>query len=1064
MSVRRLVAVLALVAGSTAAQQLVLDANTQPESLGVGSDPSEFVALDGFVYFAATTPDAGRELWRSDGTPEGTELVVDLMPGVDDGRPVELTVFDDALFFVATTPDLGRELMRSDGTAAGTFVVRDLGIGETNSTPEELFVHDGLLYFSAIAGLSPFVGFGREPWVTDGTEAGTRFLADLSTGASDPADFTAHDGFVYFSADADGVGRELFRTDGTPLGTELVVDVNPGPGDSDPTDLVSYDGSLFFVANDTGTASPDVWRTDGTPGGSTLVLDPSSVNLPEQLVVFDGALFLAGRISGAGTEIVRSFGDAATTATFVDLQPGSGSSLPDELVVAGDTLYFTAQTTADGRELYAIDGATTTLIDLAPGAAGTWPTGLVAFGDAVLFTLGLGLDVEPWISDGTLGGTFQLANLLTGGSSSPHAVRVVAPGEAWFAADGDTIGAEVWRTDGTPRGTSLVVDVAGQPLTGDADPRELTTAVGRTYFAADDGVHGLEPWVTDGTSAGTHMLADLRSGPFGSDPHTFTPVGSRVAFVADGDTGRQLYGTDGAAVELIDPAPGGSESSPASLTVIDGLLYVTLFVDPIGAEPWTSDGTLAGTTLLADVFPGPQSGSLGDYTSFGDRVVFHGRNAATGHEPWVTDGTPAGTRPLVDVLPGPNGSGPQEITVFGDDALAFVGKTCSDPLEVCRQVYFFDGVAATVALSVPGSISGNGSQLLTPVNGRIVWLARPEPDTGPIRFHVYGSNGDSAESYELYTPGTTSDVIALVALGDAAIFAVSRSNTLDELWTTSGTPETTAMIWQGDDLSTPLVATDGAVFFVETVDGGERLWATDGTAEGTHLVAEPFAEPEQPTLVTVAEVRPLGSGDRVIFAGTDADGGREPWVAGTTPGSGARLADLTPGVPSSNPAGFARAGDAIVFAADDPVAGRELFAVPMAAAGGWALDVFGDVCSTSVGSTPRIVTTGTAQAGDQLTIGLEGADGSTLAGLYAALDVDTIPLGDCTLHLGPGLFLLELMPVAPDGTASVTLPIPSKASLQGQDFVFQYAVIDAGGPVAGAAALSDALEIVIGAD
>ncbi len=1072
MAVRFILAALFVIA-TAQSQQLAVDINTLTDPIGIDSNPEGFVAVNGFVYFAATTPDAGRELWRSDGTQNGTERVVDLMPGVASSHPSELTAYQGSLFFVAQTPDAGRELMRTDGTAAGTFVVRDLGLGSLNSSPHDLFVSGNLLYFGAYAAPALFAGFGDEPWVTDGTELGTRFLADLAAGvgSSGPRDFTAHDGFVYFTAEADGVGRELFRTNGTPIGTTLVADLRAGPDGSDPVDLVSFDSSLFFIANDAASGSPDIWRTDGTPGSTSLAIDASTANFPEQLTVFDEALFFVGRLGNNGSELLRSLGTEASTSLVVDIYPGSISGSPSDFTVAGGTLYFTAQAPTSGRELYATDGTAgnTVLLEIAPGLDSAVPTQLTALGSSVVFTLGNGnLDAEPWISDGTPGGTFELADLFAADGSSPHDARLVTPGELWFAAAGTGVGVEIWRTDGTSLGTTLVADVADQPSSAGSDPRDFATLANRVFFGANDGVHGDEPWVSDGTPEGTYLLGDLRTGPSGSGALNFTAVGSRVVFAANGDAGWQLYGTDGtlAGTELIDVAPGGSASDPAGMAVIDGRLFVTLRTDATGREPWVSDGTLAGTASLGDLFPGPSTGSYSGFTPFEGQVLFVGADPDGGAELWTTDGTAAGTAPLIDVLTGPPGSSPDEITPFRDGEFAFLGSSTTDPLNLSRQVWFSDGTQAStnVVIQINGQTPpGSLAQQLTPAGNRVYWRARPFTLDGSQRFHLFASNGKAAGSYTLHAPDVDNHVTDLVALDDRVVFVVSTSDAPDEVWISGGTPATTSLVWSGGEIDAPLVATPGAVFFVENAsDESDRLWATDGTPGGTQLVAEPFPDPS--VVETIAGVRPLGSGDRVLFAGTDADGGREPWAAGTTAGSGERLADLNPGVPSSNPTDFMRLGDEIVFAADDPLAGREVFSIPMSTTGGWAVDVFGAVCETSSGDPLRLDVEGRAVGGEVLDVGLTGAFDATLAGLYFSFGTATVPLGHCTLHLADPLLVLALVPVTIDGTTTLSLPIPTKASLQGQSFAFQYAIDDPGGPILGIAALSNALEIVIGSD
>jgi ELWxxDGT repeat protein len=136
-----------------------------------GSVPSGLTAVNGTLFFAADqigvqsqwdTPQ--RELWKSDGTAAGTVLVKDINTGSLGSNPMELTAVNGSLFFAATTADLNRELWKSNGTAAGTMLVKDILPGSPGSNPMELTAVNGLLLFTTNT---------RKLWKSDGTAAGT---------------------------------------------------------------------------------------------------------------------------------------------------------------------------------------------------------------------------------------------------------------------------------------------------------------------------------------------------------------------------------------------------------------------------------------------------------------------------------------------------------------------------------------------------------------------------------------------------------------------------------------------------------------------------------------------------------------------------------------------------------------------------------------------------------------------------------------------------------------------------------------------------------------------------
>ena len=107
-----------------------------------------------FVFFAASSDTGGSELWRTDGTPDGTFLVADLNPDEGSSDPALLTLVSPSgpLFFVATTPDTGRELWRLDSPDGTPRLAADIASGPASSNPSRLTGVGPDLYFIANDG------------------------------------------------------------------------------------------------------------------------------------------------------------------------------------------------------------------------------------------------------------------------------------------------------------------------------------------------------------------------------------------------------------------------------------------------------------------------------------------------------------------------------------------------------------------------------------------------------------------------------------------------------------------------------------------------------------------------------------------------------------------------------------------------------------------------------------------------------------------------------------------------------------------------------------------------
>ena len=168
------------------------------------------VELSSWVAMMVYEPDSGVELWRTDGTAEGTAIIVDLAPGPDWGhdwlRGLQATASGDLLYFAGQRNDTGNELWVTDGTEEGTQLVSNIAPEAGSSAPAWLTtLPDGDVVFSAYTEDA-----GVELWRSDGTEVGTRRLTDIAPGAasSEPEQMTVYGDWVVFEAASGVAGRE----------------------------------------------------------------------------------------------------------------------------------------------------------------------------------------------------------------------------------------------------------------------------------------------------------------------------------------------------------------------------------------------------------------------------------------------------------------------------------------------------------------------------------------------------------------------------------------------------------------------------------------------------------------------------------------------------------------------------------------------------------------------------------------------------------------------------------------------------------------------------------------
>jgi ELWxxDGT repeat protein len=361
--------------------------------------------IAGGVYFVARHAELGQELWWSDGTVEGTGVVDEIVPGPSGSAISELTAFGDYVYFRASHPDFGDEVWRAS-PSSGAELVRDIVPGTSSSFPGGFLAYEGRLYFSAYTTATNY-----QVWSTDGTSGGTtRFVPNVSWTTAVPL-FVLGDR-LYIGASTDGVVHEIWSTDGTPQGTE-VLDVAEAPQGIEPS-LFNRDGDLVYLA----TASQGLWASDGTSAGTVRLTTAQPAGASS--LVHDGILYFSARPTSPdlGVELYRSDGTPTGTYRIADIAPGAASSEPSSFAALGDQVFFLASTGRFlDRELHVTDGSSAErAIDMP--AFHPDENELVHFGDRLLMTAYTpATGNELYWTDGTPQGTALAWDIVPGPNS-----------------------------------------------------------------------------------------------------------------------------------------------------------------------------------------------------------------------------------------------------------------------------------------------------------------------------------------------------------------------------------------------------------------------------------------------------------------------------------------------------------------------------------------------------------------------------------------------------------------------------------------------------------------------
>jgi ELWxxDGT repeat protein len=218
--------------------------------------PTEF---NGQLYFYAkeeTNGSYAKNLWKSDGSIQGTVKVKEFATTYGSGGFRSLKVFKNKLFMIVQTPNLGAELWVSDGTTAGTENFIDIQIGAASADPYILDNNNDFLYFLA----NDVQGYAL--WKTDGTLQGTSKIKNLPN-LNGYYGFSSIDGDILYFVINTVAGNTLYRSDGTASGTYTL---NLPSSNLEVGSVLAFRNSCLFIVS-----SPQgiqIWRTNGTLEGT----------------------------------------------------------------------------------------------------------------------------------------------------------------------------------------------------------------------------------------------------------------------------------------------------------------------------------------------------------------------------------------------------------------------------------------------------------------------------------------------------------------------------------------------------------------------------------------------------------------------------------------------------------------------------------------------------------------------------------------------------------------------------------------------------------------------------
>ncbi|MCH9649676.1 MAG: hypothetical protein K0U98_15665 [Deltaproteobacteria bacterium] len=929
------------------AEQVVDLFPTQSSQSSLGSGPGNYQRLRDRVVFFAVTPSTGLEVWASDGSSEGTELLVDVCPGPCPSQQGFLAATEEVAFFLglnSVSPgDGGLYLWRTDGTRTGTFALLKGYSGNPTVLQGSGLIHDNFLYFAHIGAES-----GSQLWKSDGTLEGTVQVSNIPGGGvqSGKTNLQVLDDHIFFAAiTSPSRDAELWRSDGTAEGTTFYSSHGSTFGGS-PSPIHAGTDQIFFLART--EESDQLWAVDSQ---STIPVQlthfPAQTTL--KAVGAKGSRFYfigpgPGAGSGEDKELWESDGTTAGTRRITNLEEDNPfSSLnPPPFERVGDTLVFIAAESTDDS-LWRTNGNPQSTERLVSSTVEYRDLGLVA--GKVFFTARQdGEDPELWLTDGTTTGSHPLADFCSSPCRRATSRGISNGAELFFQGEDQFGNPQLWQTNGTAEGTQKLTNFSEFHKLG---PRLSTPWVARGqdhfFLTISEPDHGAEPWILDDSPKGARLLLDIAKESESASPRSLVTSRDELLFIATlppqneqhfPSTAIARTNNEDESTRILRDFREGEGDVPRSLFSARDLVFFSVAAES-GVQIWVIDPSTDTPRMLrsfGEPLTTPDRSTPSSFIESGGSVFFaipSGRDQGI----WKTDGTSAGT---------------EKVSKFGSTQFLQIGglQAAGDRLffATSDNTHHASFWASDISLDSPSRLFDFGefgfetllgTQVL-PFESQFILTLCTSPSLS-----FWTSDGTAAGTSQpierplgcLHSQWAAS-YIATPFHEEFFFMAGQNENFAFGLWRSDGTSEGTRALHLNPHIpsETPapeLVVAGERLFFGLNGEGtGFELWTSLGAAGSTHLVKDirPGTFSSRPhNLLTVD--------DRLYFVANDGLHGSELWVSDGTEVGTKLVHDIYPGAQSSAPEELTVAGDKLYFSADDGLTGRELWVLPLNASG-----------------------------------------------------------------------------------------------------------------------------------
>ena len=756
----------------------------------------------------------------------------------------------------------------------------DLATIITNNYPiERVYLASDKFYFFAINNNNK-----NTLWSSDGTLSGTQNIYTTTNNyISYPNKGIIFQNKLYFSGYIPEIASQFWVSDGTSLGTNLVKSDFSGNVKGDIFEMGVFNNQLFFILTQnrdagTGYNFRSLWKSDGTYNGTTIVFSGGQL---QGIVKYKNYLVFSNQQPDYAYPwhafIKMSLDNFSYTTHF--------TTFSNRHFIFNDNFYFITYnpSNTNSSQLRIVND------DF------TYNNFVATLSDKIS---------NAWVFVGI--NLFYIQTESTIFNQSPD----------YYYKTYD-----LFASDGTTGGTKKFSDLNSNIKVTDSN-NAINLIDNTLYFNAFHPTNGYELWQTNGTISGTSLVKDLNLKKASSKPEHFTDFGNKILFFAnDIEHGRELWGINTPTEEVkleLDLTHSSQILEDISSNKIDkndfGVINNKLiYINPELQKIFSYDGTNT-PVVLENSWIDHKSDDDFFFTKYNGKLYYRsGRNTInTGSELWATDGTPAGTTLIRDLNVGYNGSHPRNLIVLNSKLLF----TINSPPAICKTDGTTNGTFITQIF--PNNL------FILPYTGVV--------NSSKYFFSVYNFTTGQGE---LWT-ATENTVVKIKnvyvdnfqekmqVISDIVYFKNANSPT-PELWRSDGTTAGTYIIESLPNNSPrDLFTFNQSLYFTITEGQTTSIYKTDGSINGKIKV-----KTLDNNYSYTNTKKFLINANKFIFSLTQYYPHREEiWESDGTEDGTKRIYTLRKDIPPVSESGiseFFLKNNTLYFAVDDGINGKELW-------------------------------------------------------------------------------------------------------------------------------------------